>query len=248
MARPSAASIDKAFANAPPPVDPAAAGTTLAAQITDRLREAITDGRFALGEALSELRLAAALQVSRTPVRDALTALQIEGLIEVRPQAGSFVYLPSEQDVGELAEFRRVMEVTALRFCHARRRDDALKQMRAAADSMERARDADDKLGMARADTAFHQAIAENSANTYLIQAYRLAAGRVAALRTFNLMGQGASRTRTMQEHRQVITAFARGDLDEAEDVLSQHILTMRIVYQGVRLRRAKGPALSQRG
>ena len=89
------------------------------------------DGRLALGEALSELKLAAALNVSRTPVRDALTALQLQGLIDVRPQSGSFVFMPSEEDVAELAEFRRVMELTALRFCFARRRDEALRQMRA---------------------------------------------------------------------------------------------------------------------
>ena len=67
---------------------------------------------------------AAALNVSRTPVRDALTALQLQGLIDVRPQSGSFVFMLSEEDVAELAEFRRVMELTALRFCFARRRDE----------------------------------------------------------------------------------------------------------------------------
>ena len=50
---------------------------SLTAQVTRRIREAIMDGRLALGEALSELKLAAALNVSRTPVRDALTALQL---------------------------------------------------------------------------------------------------------------------------------------------------------------------------
>ena len=100
---------------------------SLTALVTERIREAIVDGRFALGEALSELKLAAALNVSRTPVRDALTALQLQGLIDVRPQSGSFVFLPSEEDVAELAEFRRVLEMTALRFCFARRRDEALR-------------------------------------------------------------------------------------------------------------------------
>lgn len=61
------------------------------------------------------MSLARALGVSHTPVREALGALQREGLIAVRPQAGSDALLPSEEDVAKLAEFRRVLEVTALR-------------------------------------------------------------------------------------------------------------------------------------
>ena len=167
-------------------------------------------------------------------MRDALTALQLQGLIDVRPQAGSFVFMPSEEDVAELAEFRRVLETTALRLCFARRRERRLRGMRAAADAMERARDADDPLGVARADTAFHQAIAENSANEYLVAAYALVSGRVAALRTHTLMAAGTVRNRSLGEHRAVIAAFARGDLERAEAVLAQHILRMRMRFRAM--------------
>jgi DNA-binding GntR family transcriptional regulator len=219
-----------------PRVAPVRSGATrsLTALVTDRIREAIVDGRFALGEALSELTLAAALNVSRTPVRDALTALQLQGLIDVRPQAGSFVFLPSEEEVTELAEFRRVLETTALRLCFARRREDALLGMRAAADAMARARDADDALGVARADTAFHQAIAEHGANEYLVAAYALVSGRVAALRTHTLKAAGTVRNRSLGEHRAIIAAFARGDLERAEAVLAQHILRMRMRFRAM--------------
>ncbi len=215
----------------------AQASGSLTAQITERIREAIMDGRFSLGEALSELKLAAAFDVSRTPVREALTALQLQGLIEIRPQSGSFVFMPSEEDVGELAEFRRVMEVTALRFCFARRREETLRAMRAAADEMGRALEAGDRLGVARADTAFHQAIAENSANEYLIGAYRLVSGRVAALRTHNLMATDTIRSKSLHEHRALIAAFAKGDLDRAEDILAEHIWRMRLRYRPARAR-----------
>ncbi len=205
---------------------------SLTTQVTEGIREAIMEGRFALGDALSELKLAAAFGVSRTPVREALTALQLQGLIDIRPQSGSFVFVPSEEDVGELAEFRRIMEVSALRFCFARRRDETLRQLRAANDEMERARDADDRLGVARADTAFHQVIAENSANEYLIGAYRLISGRVAALRTHNLMATDAIRNKSLSEHRALIAAFAKGDLERAEAILAEHVWHMRIRYR----------------
>jgi DNA-binding GntR family transcriptional regulator len=231
MPRPSVAAPRRA-----PPLRRASAGRerpagTLTAQVTARIRDAIMDGRFPLGVALSELKLAAAFAVSRTPVREALTELQHQGLIDIRPQAGSFVFVPSEEDVGELAEFRRVIEVAALRFCFARRREETLRQMRAAADAMERARDADDRLGVARADTAFHQVIAENSANEYLVGAYRLISGRVAALRTHNLMATATIRNRSLTEHRALIAAFARGDLERAVVVLAEHVGQMRSRY-----------------
>jgi len=140
--------------------------------------------------------------------------------------------MPSEEDVGELAEFRRVMEVTALRFCFARRREEALHRMRSTQDEMQRAQDADDRLGVARADTAFHQAIAENSANEYLVGAYRLISGRVAALRTHNLLATDKVRDHALTEHRALIAAFAKGDLERAEDVLAEHVLRMRIRYR----------------
>lgn len=204
---------------------------SLAARVTAAVREAIVDGRFALGEALSELALAQALNVSRTPVREALTALQHQGLIDVRPQAGSFVFVPSDETVAELAEFRRVLEVAALRLCFARRRAATLAALREAAAAMERARAADDRRGLARADTAFHEAIAANSANAFLIEAYRLVSGRVAALRAHNLLAAGAVRTRALGEHRALIAAVAKGDLPRAEAVLTAHVLRMRTRY-----------------
>ena len=240
MPRQSTIAVRKSLPRRAPAARGARPARSLTIQVTDSIREAIVDGRFPLGEALSELKLAAAFKVSRTPVREALTALQAQGLIEIRPQSGSFVFMPSEEDVGELAEFRRIMEVTALRFCFARRREETLRQMRARLDEMERAQEADDRLGVARADTAFHQAIAENSANEYLIGAYRLMSGRVAALRTHNLLATDKVRDSALAEHRALISAFAKGDLERAEDILAEHVLRMRIRY---RTPRGRDPA-----
>ncbi len=238
MTRPSAINLKNATPRKPPAARVAGSLTT---RVTESIRDAIIDGRFALGEALSELKLAAAFKVSRTPVREALNALQLQGLIEIRPQSGSFVFMLSEEDVGELAEFRRVLEVAALRFCFSRRRDETLRQMRTTLEDMERAQDADDRLGVARADTAFHQAIAENSANEYLVGAYRLMSGRVAALRTHNILATDMVRDQAISEHRALIGAFAKGDLERAADILSDHALRMRIRYRGPRGRNRDG-------
>src|SRR5258705_4188311 len=111
-------------------------GNTLAAQVTDRIRRAILDAEFGLGEPLSEDSLATALGVSRTPVREALNALQAQGLISIEPQRGSYVFSPSEQDVEELCAFRRLLEAEAMRLCLAGPKDATLAQMKKASAEM----------------------------------------------------------------------------------------------------------------
>lgn len=192
------------------------------------------DGQLALGEALSESRLAEAFGVSRAPVRGALTQLQVEGLIDVRPQSGSFVFIPLEDDIIELAEFRGVLEVAALRLGYERRRDELLRRTRLAIDEMEQARESGDRLAVARADTAFHRVIAECSCNDYLIESYRLISGRVAALRTHNLVMADTVRKGSLSEHRALVAAIAKGDLARAEAILDDHIRQMRQRYQSV--------------
>lgn len=211
---------------------------SLTAVVLQTIRQAILDAKYALSEALSEVKLATALGVSRTPVREALNALQQQGLIVIKPQNGSFIFMPSEEDVGELCEFRRILEVDAIRFCLARRKSETLTQMREATAAMDAAIGAEDHLAYARADTAFHQAIAENSANDYVIYAYPLVSGRVAALRAHNLTGSRALRTKSMAEHRAIIAAFAKGDLPTVDALRDEHITRMATGYRAVKRRK----------
>lgn len=207
----------------------------LTTRVTESIRQSIVDGEYQLGEALSESTLATRLGVSRTPVREALTTLQRQGLIVIRPQSGSFVFMPSEEDVAELCEFRRLLETAALRLAHARRREPALAQMRAAIAAMEAAHEASDALAYARADTAFHDAIVDSSANRYLIEAYTLVSGRVSALRTRNLSVSTPLRRRSNTAHRAIAAAFEKGDLPEAEQIVDEHVAQLAIGFRALR-------------
>jgi DNA-binding GntR family transcriptional regulator len=207
---------------------------TLRDWVAREIRQAIVEGRLQLGEALSELKLAEALGVSRTPVREALDGLQRQGLIEIRPQSGSFVFFPSDENVGELAEFRRILEVSAIRFCFARRRDESRRAMQAACDAMDDAIRSSDRLAIAAADVAFHEAIVAHSANELLIGAYALISGRIGALLNYNA-GREAVSKRSNGEHRAVVAAFAKGDVEGACAVLDEHVSRMRPVFQAAR-------------
>jgi DNA-binding GntR family transcriptional regulator len=205
---------------------------TLTTWVTRQLRLAIQDGQLPLGLPLSELKLAGALGVSRTPVREALSALQQQGLISIRPQSGSYVFTASSESVADLCAFRRIIEMAALRLAHSRRRTPLLSQLADASQAMETALASGDVVAFSRGDTAFHHAIVDNCANEYLVGAYALMSGRVAALRTNNnLRGPAQTRQQALREHVAVIKALTKDDIEAAESILQVHIARMATVY-----------------
>ncbi len=198
-------------------------------RVTERLRRAILDGELELGDALSEEKLATTLGVSRSPVRQALTALEQQGLIDVRPQRGSFVFLPSREDTANLCQFRRMIEAEALPLALARRRADTLAAMQAAATSMDEAFARQDHLRSARADDEFHDAAIRHCGNPYLINAYTLVSGKVAALRSHR--STLPTRRTANAEHWQIIARLEADDVPAALEALSGHILKMAERY-----------------
>jgi DNA-binding GntR family transcriptional regulator len=218
---------------------------SLKAKVTERLRRAILDAELELGQALSEDKLATALGVSRTPVRDALTTLQRQGLVEVHPQRGSFVFFPSEADIAELCEFREMMETRAFALCYARRRDATLSEMKRASEDMETAVHKGDYVDASRFDERFHNALFDNCENKYLVESYKLVSGQVDALRGY--LGE-TDIDRAMNEHRCIIEAVVNDDLGRAKKTLSEHILKLEALYvSAIRARNRSNSGQSHR-
>jgi DNA-binding GntR family transcriptional regulator len=189
--------------------------SSLGARVTDRLRRAIIDGELELGDALSEDKLATALGVSRSPVKEAFALLEQQGLIDVQPQRGTFVFLPTHEDTVNLCEFRKTIEVEAVRLAMMRRRDETLNAMRAAAKDMIEACDAGDAL--------------ENCGNPYLVNAYHLVAGKVAALRSHR--SSLPARKFSSAEHLVIVELLETDRIPEALQHLSTHIMLMAERY-----------------
>src|SRR5260221_9041097 len=93
---------------------------SLTAIVIDQIRDLIITGKLALGEQLSENTLAEQLGVSRTPVREAFLRLESEGLVEVRPQRGTFVFQYDATELREILELPEGLEVGALRIALGR--------------------------------------------------------------------------------------------------------------------------------
>lgn len=202
--------------------------------VEDRLRAAIIDAEMRFGESLSEEALSEALGVSRTPVREALARLQLQGLVTIVPKKGTFVFAPTEEDVAELCVFRFMLETQALRECLARAREPALAAMTEALAAMEAAQAGGSRRDYARADTGFHEVFFRHCGNRYLANAYRGVSGRVAALRTHLSVPLKGEQERSMAEHRQMVEAFAAGRLADLDAILHRHIMRARDVYADV--------------
>lgn len=204
---------------------------SLAATVADRLRQAIIDAELALGSELSEVGLATRLGVSRTPIREALTLLQQQGLVNIIPQRGTYVFFPTEQDIIDLCEYRIVLENRAVSFSLARHREETIAQLRSALETMDKAREDGDAVAYSRADTLFHEAFIRNCRNRYLQEGYAQVAGQIATLRTHLSVPIAGAQERSYQHHRQIEEAFRHGDILAIDGILTEHILATRRSY-----------------
>jgi DNA-binding GntR family transcriptional regulator len=197
---------------------------SLSQKVMLRLRQAIIEGELKLGEVIAEEKLAQSFGVSRTPVREAMSLLQSQGLVVVRPQVGSFVFTPSAADIEEICTFRIIIEPKAAELAYRHDRDGAIAAMTAAVAAMEQALAARDNVGYGRADTALHDALFAHCGNHYLLESYQLVAGRLAALRT-NLSAPTDIQTPTsFDEHCTLLRLFERGDFTAFETLMTSHI------------------------
>ena len=104
-------------------------GDPLRIQVFNTLEDAILNGSYKEGDSLNELRLSKSLGVSRTPVREALMQLELEGLVKNIPNKGAVVVGVSEQDVEDIYEIRIRTEGLAARLCAEKITDEELEEL-----------------------------------------------------------------------------------------------------------------------
>lgn len=141
----------------------------LSATVVQTLRTEIIDGRIAVGDRLKEDALAARFGVSRVPVREALQQLESEGFVIIEKFKGASVSSRSRQDVIELMQVRRGLEVLAATLAGDRAGGDQADELRAVVDRGRRAGDdrAVDQLPPLIME--FHEVVARASGNTHLV-------------------------------------------------------------------------------
>lgn len=216
---------------------PSARKPSLAQRIAGTIREAIVDARFDFGEALSEENLAQAFDVSRTPIREALNLLQVEGLVSVVPKSGTYIFTPTLEDIGQLCDYRAGLELQAARLVCAAGGGEGgggaalAGRLHGICERMEAAAAAEDMRDYGRLDTEWHLALVTEAGNAYLENGYRMILGRVAALRTQLARRAEGEPERSMADHRRMAALIAAGDFDGLAPVLERHVAHTKTNY-----------------
>ena len=123
------------------------------------LRQAILYGELKPGERLMEVHLAERLGVSRTPIREAIRKLELEGLVVMIPRRGAVVASITEKDLKDVLEVRRTLEILAGEVACERITPKLLEELKEAGEEFGRLKDAEDVNCLADADVRFHEII-----------------------------------------------------------------------------------------
>ncbi len=189
--------------------------------VFESLRDAISDGRIAVGERVREEEIARNLGVSRTPVREALQRLHQRGLLVFGTGRGLVVAELSQHQVLQLYAMREILEGSAARFAarHANATDITILYRL----QKELAEAKPDALLLVTLNRRFHQAIYEAAHNQYLMQTLNMLHDSLALLHnaTFRVPSR---RSESDEEHRKIVVAIEKRDPDAAEEAAREHI------------------------
>lgn len=198
--------------------------------VRDHLRDLIVRGDLKLGEAISERQLAERLSVSKTPVREALAQLRSEGLVQIFPQRGAFVFTLGGDEVADICDFRQPIETAAVKLAIARHPNDVLFEVSQIVGEMRQRLDEGDVKRYLDLDSRFHMTFFKYCGNSYFVETYRRYSGKIAALRTHLAVKPSHTRL-SMQEHEAILDAIRNGSLEETVRILNQHIDRTRTTY-----------------
>lgn len=196
---------------------------TLTEQAADAIRARIVGGEFQLGEALSEITLAAELGVSKTPVREAFLQLKNEGLVDIQPQRGTFVFQMTVEQIRQLTVLRELLEVGALRLACCENTGSLAGILTDIVARMAKAIDALDHRLYRQLDHDLHLQIIAGSRNQFIEAAYGSIAFRIQALRNRLALKQ-AQNLRSLEEHRDLVQSMRENDAARAVTRLMEHI------------------------
>ncbi|MEZ5174960.1 MAG: GntR family transcriptional regulator [Acidimicrobiia bacterium] len=192
--------------------------------VAAEIRAGILAGAFAPGEHLKQAKLAADLNVSRIPVREALRILESEGLIESTPGKGSRVIRITTKDAGEVLSVRGALEGLAARLASARVTHDDIEVLRATIADGLAATGREDHAAATEHHTKFHLELARASGNHLLFEELASMPAKTEWIHASLLQSRGPY---SWTEHEAIVDAVARGDADLAERLVREHSETV---------------------
>lgn len=207
-----------------------ASDASLRNKVFKHIKSQIINGAYGPGDTLLESRLADELGVSRTPIREAIRLLEMEGLVETTTKKGAVVLGISQKDVEDIYAIRQLVEGLAARWAAERLTPPELKELQKIYELMEFYAQKHDVEEVAELDNKFHQLIYEAAGSKILYltlhnlhQFVQLA--RLKSLSVQNRLPQ------TLAEHHAILEAFQVKDGAAAEKALAEHV---RMAYLNI--------------
>jgi DNA-binding GntR family transcriptional regulator len=196
----------------------------------ERIRATIVEGTLGLGQQISEAALASQLGISKTPVREALLRLRADGLVDIHPQRGTYVFRVYVDDVVQICRFREILESAALAEALAADRKGLIAALEANLRAMKEAQRASDASALPELDAEFHGIIMQRSNNAYLRDAYRLIEHKIHALR-WRLPANSEQIAHCQANHAILVKQIREGKLGQAQAILKRHIRGTQDAY-----------------
>ncbi len=200
----------------------------LAEKVYETLRERIIRGDLRPASPLDTHRIASDLQMSVTPVRDAIKKLEAEGYLEVIPRSGTFVRHFTLEDLIRGYELVEALDGMAGFLVAERVREGAIDpedlstRLSALADEMDAHLEQDHVRRWAEADERFHATVFEAAGNALILNSYSTARSQMRSVLSF-ISPIHVDRANSVREHRQIIAALQAGDRLKARDLCHSH-------------------------
>jgi len=206
--------------------------STLRNQALRVLRARIISGAMRPGELYALGATASELGVSVTPVREAVLELARERLVELARNRGFRVREVTEHELNEIVEFRKIVEVGAVRLVAERKLLDQASELQDLARATEKYAAAGDWVGFLDSDRDFHLGIMSHLENERLLQV----AGSLrdqSRLYGLDYVAGTESLTQSTHEHLAILTAVVAGNADEAAEIMDRHLQHARGIWAG---------------
>ena len=197
--------------------------------VFNTLRQGILTGILAPGERLLEIHLAERLGVSRTPIREAIRMLELEGLVTMAPRRGAEVARISKDDIRDVLEVRLVLDSLATKLACERITPEQIEELRSAAEGFAQATRTGDVTQIAQADVRFHDVILAASHNKRLVQMVNNLAERIYRYR-LEYIKDTANHPRLIEEHARIMDCVINKDVDSACIAAEIHIVNQENV------------------
>lgn len=195
--------------------------------VYDRLYDAIRNTHLQAGDALSEPRIAKALGISRTPVREALHLLTQEGLLEVIPGRAVLVASPSIRNIFDALQLRELLEPEMMKAVALNMSDEDIQTLQQITATMEHAARAGDRPGWSRADNQWHELMSRACPNRLLGDTVLQTRNRIFITAADENVTDQYLIDGT-QEHQKIVAAIEARDGELARQITLNHIKNLK--------------------